>query len=77
MIETIGTIGALIILYTFVMNQLERLSADSFQYDVLNLLGSGLLVYYATSIGSVPFILINGVWALLSLKDVLAHIFRK
>jgi len=77
MIEIIGIIGALIILYTFVMNQYEKLSADSFQYDFLNLVGSGILVYYATILESIPFIVINGLWALLSLKDVLARIFRK
>jgi len=77
MIEIIGTIGAVIILYTFVMNQFGKLSADGFWYDFLNLLGSGALLYYAATLGALPFIIINGIWAILSLKDVLAHIFKK
>ncbi len=77
MLEIIGSIGALIILYTFVMNQLEKLSADSFQYDLLNLIGSVTLVYYAVSLESIPFIIINGVWAFLSLRDVLSSVFDK
>lgn len=77
MLEIIGIIGALIILYTFVMNQLEKLSADSFRYDFLNLVGSAILVYYAFALGSLPFLIINGVWMLLSLKDVVYGVFRK
>lgn len=77
MLEIIGIGGALIILYTFIMNQLGKLSADSFMFDFWNLLGSSALLYYAYESLAIPFVLINGVWALTSLKDVLAWIFSK
>ena len=77
MLEIIGIIGALIILYAFVMNQLSKISIDDFQFDFLNFLGSALLVWYAIEINAIPFMIINGIWGLLSLKDLTLWLFKK
>ena len=67
----IGIIGAAIILICFLLNQFHKLNRDSFIYDFCNLIGSTILIYYAYLIWSVPFMVLNGVWAVVSLKDVI------
>lgn len=67
----IGIIGATIILICFLLNQFHKLSRDSFLYDLCNFIGSAILIYYAYLIWSVPFMVLNGVWAAVSLKDVI------
>jgi hypothetical protein len=65
--DFVGTIGAVCVLAGFVANETGKLSRDSWGYDVLNLMGSGLLVIYALSLDSVPFIAINATWCAVSL----------
>jgi len=43
---------------------------DSLAYDVINLVGSGLLVAYGVLIGAWPFVILNSIWAIFSLRDV-------
>ncbi|MBT6143128.1 hypothetical protein HOH51_01300 [bacterium] len=69
-IEILGVIGMLLILVAFTMNQLQKWTHESLAYDLVNFLGSVLLVYYAFVLQSVPFIVLNLVWALVSLKDL-------
>lgn len=66
----IGFIGALLILIGFILNELHRLTADSRAYDVLNLVGSLLLLIYAIAGQVWPFVLLNSIWALVALRDV-------
>lgn len=67
----IGILGATIILITFLLNQFGRLSAESRWYDGLNALGSLLLIVYAYILWSIPFMILNSVWFLVSLRDVI------
>lgn len=67
----IGTLGALLVLVFFILEQLNVLKNSSLIYDAGNLIGSALLVTYAILLSSVPFAILNGIWALFSLKDVI------
>ena len=67
----VGVTGAFIILVTFMLNQSGKLSAESRSYDIANAAGSLILVTYAFMLNSIPFIILNGVWFVVSLKDVL------
>jgi hypothetical protein len=67
----VGILGATIILITFLLNQFGRLSAESRWYDGLNALGSLLLIVYAYILWSIPFMILNSVWFLVSLRDVI------
>jgi hypothetical protein len=73
----IGILGACLILIGFIANEFGKLTAKSFGYDFLNLLGSALLVWYSVLLASWPFFLLNIVWALVSLRDVLQGIRKK
>jgi len=69
-VTALGFTGAFMILLAFIMNQLKFLGREDFAYDALNAAGGMMLVGYALIIGSYPFLLLNGVWALISLRDV-------
>ena len=78
MFETaIGTVGVLILLIFFILNQLKIMSAENIWYDLGNLVGASLLVVYAYLLWSIPFLILESVWALFSLREVINDLRRK
>ncbi len=73
----IGVMGALIVLVFFILEQTHKISNDSIWYDFGNFVGSSLLVIYAILLSSIPFIILNGFWAIFSLRDVILDLKRK
>lgn len=73
----LGVLGAAIILLAFIMNQLGRWRDTSLVYDLANVAGSILLVIYAYNLRSYPFLLLNSVWALISVRDVVVDMTRR
>lgn len=73
----IGIVGMMLILIAFFQVQRHAWSQDSLKYDIVNFIGSSLLVFYAVTGGAWPFVILNGVWALYSLKDIIADITTK
>jgi hypothetical protein len=69
--DIVGVAGATLVLIGFVLVQTHRLRDEDIRYDLLNALGSGLLLWYAVLLESYPFMILNSVWLLVSLKDVL------
>jgi glucose uptake protein GlcU len=67
---TLGIIGMALILLGFFMTQSHKWSQDDLKYDLTNFVGSALLVYYGIIGRAWPFVILNGVWGLYSLKDV-------
>ncbi len=63
-----------IILLAFFLNQKHIIRDDSLAYDLLNLLGGILLVVYAWSLHSYPFLALNIIWSLISLKDMVSDV---
>ncbi len=74
MIDMLGITGAALILIAFVLNQQRILDDDDIGYDLCNLAGGTLLIFSAYHLHSLPFLLLNGVWTLVSLKDVLVDL---
>ncbi|MEK6959092.1 MAG: hypothetical protein AABW59_03555 [archaeon] len=70
MIEVIGLGGMAIILVAFMMNEFGKWDAESFAYDMANLVGGLLLAFYAFYINSLPFLFLNAVWAIVAARDV-------
>ncbi len=59
----IGIFGMVFILVAFVLDEFFKAwQQNSIRYNILNLVGSLLLSYYAYAIGSWPFIILNLVW---------------
>lgn len=67
----LGILGMILILIGFFGVQTHTMNQDDLSYDILNFLGSALLVSYGVAGHAWPFVILNGVWALYSLKDIL------
>ena len=66
MAQVIQVIGALIILGAFAGSQLGEMPTDSRLYLVLNVVGSVILAILAVVEGQIGFLLLEGVWAVVS-----------
>lgn len=72
----IGIIGMVFILAAFILDEFVRkFNRETIKYNLLNVLGSGMLLYYAFSLKGWPFVVLNLVWmgtALVKLAKILA-----
>ncbi len=64
--QAIQIIGALLILAAFTAVQLDRMRPDSRLYLTLNLIGSAILAVLAVLASQWGFVLLEGVWAIVS-----------
>jgi hypothetical protein len=64
--QLIQVIGALLILAAFAAVQFDRMSPDSRLYLALNLVGSIVLAVLAVAASQWGFVLLEGVWAIVS-----------
>jgi hypothetical protein len=67
----IGLVGALIILGCFIANELNAFDRHSVWYNLGNIVGSLILIEYSYLLASWPFLILNIVWALVALGDLL------
>jgi len=67
MLQVVSVVGAIAILLAFAANQFRWLDRTSVAYQGLNLLGSLLLTVVAVVERQYGFILLEGVWAIVSL----------
>ena len=64
--QIIGIVGALLILLPFAASQLGRLRVMSYSYQLMNFVGAAILTIIAVLERQYGFILLEGVWALMS-----------
>lgn len=61
----------LLILIAFIMDEFyKRWNQDTLKYNIINLFGSGILMYYAVALRSIPFLILNGVWFITSIIKI-------
>ena len=73
----IELVGAVLILSAFVLAQLGRLRTASLTYMVLNFVGAGILAVVAALDGDTGFLLLEGVWAVVSGFGIVRLLLRK
>ena len=66
LIQAVSLFGSLLILSAFIAAQLRRMHTSDRAYVLLNLVGSGLLAGVAILERQWGFLLLEGVWALVS-----------
>jgi hypothetical protein len=71
--DWIGFIGVMLLLVAFFLNLMDRLDNDSRLYIWLNILGAGIACYASIRLHYLPFIILEGMWTLVSLLSLLKH----
>ncbi|MGH9039538.1 MAG: CBU_0592 family membrane protein [Acidimicrobiia bacterium] len=64
--QVVQLVGAVLILGAFVAAQQRRMQTDSVPYLALNTLGAGILAVLAAMDADLGFLLLEGVWTLVS-----------
>ncbi len=66
-VDWIGFIGVFQILLAYVLNIFGKLEKKDLSFILLNLIGAGMACWASILMNYVPFIILEGVWALVSL----------
>lgn len=74
--DWIGFIGVAILLLAFLLNLMGKVSKDSLVYIIFNIAGGGLACLASWLINYIPFVILEGTWALVALIALLNY-FRK
>ncbi len=73
MVQIVSLVGSLLILTAYTANQAGRLQTDRLSYSLLNVVGAGILATVAVVEEQWGFLLLEGVWTLVSLLAVARH----
>ncbi len=62
----IGSIGVSLLLLAFFLNLFRFLRADAYPYLIMNVAGGGLSCLSSLQIDFIPFVVLEGTWALVA-----------
>jgi hypothetical protein len=65
--EITGSLGVAILLLAYLLNILKIIKTESLSYLLLNLIGAGIACFASWLIPYFPFVILEGVWAMVSL----------
>lgn len=70
LVQILQLVGALLVLAGFTLAQLQRLDPQSFAYLIVNAVGAGILAALAFEERQWGFLLLEGVWTLVSVAGL-------
>lgn len=68
-----GAIGGAIILIAYLLELFKHIDPYNKYFLAANIIGSALLTYYAYLLSSIPFIILNAVWVIGSVYELVKH----
>jgi hypothetical protein len=71
--EVMGSLGVTILLLAFVLNMLKIIKTESLSYLLLNFIGAGIACFASYLIPYFPFVILEGVWAVVSLISLIKY----
>ena len=72
--DWLGFLGVFLILMAYILNELGITSHLSLRYILLNLVGASIACFASILIDYVPFIILEGVWALVSFRSLVNYL---
>ena len=72
-IDWIGFIGVFMILLAYFLNITGKISINQLSFILLNLVGAGMACLASILLNYWPFIVLEGIWTLVSLYTLLKH----
>lgn len=73
-IDWIGFIGVFQILLAYVLNVLGKLKSKDLTFILLNLIGASMACLASILMNYLPFIILEGVWTLVSLMALIKYL---
>lgn len=67
----VGIVGMVFILMAFIDDLFKKITEDNVSYNLLNIAGGLALAYYAYSLSSLPFMILQLFWVLSSAYKLL------
>jgi lipid-A-disaccharide synthase-like uncharacterized protein len=74
--DLFGTTGLVLLLIAFIINH-QKIKRKEILFNILNFFGSLILTIYAHYIQSNVFMILNGIWAIISAYYVAGMILKK
>ena len=72
-IDWIGFIGVFQILFAYILNVLGKIKSNDLTFILLNLIGASMACIASILMNYVPFIILEGVWAFVSLISLIKY----
>lgn len=72
-IDWIGFIGVFQILLAYILNVMGKLKKENLAFILLNLVGASMACLASVLMNYLPFIILEGVWALVSLFSLFKY----
>ena len=67
----VGVIGMTFLLTAFALNLFKKVTQGSLIYNIFNIIGAGLLAYYAYVLNSLPFLILEAIWILFAVYKLI------
>jgi hypothetical protein len=71
LIEILGWVGSVEVITAYGLNSYQKIKADSFIFQILNLTGAIFLIINSIYKQAYPFTLINSVWAIIAIAALI------
>ncbi len=66
-----GVAGLAMLLSGFILGEFLKIGEDTISYNILNIIGSVLLAVYAVKLNSIPFMILETVWAIVAIYKLI------
>ncbi|MFL5752165.1 MAG: hypothetical protein ACJ76F_02065 [Bacteroidia bacterium] len=75
--DWIGFSGVTILLLAFFLNLAGKLAVSSPLYSLLNMIGAGMACLASVMINYLPFIILEGIWTIVSVLALIRGLVKK
>jgi hypothetical protein len=75
--DWVGLAGVTMLLVAFFLNLWGKISKDGLTYILMNMIGAGIACLASWLINYIPFVILEGTWALISLAGLIRYLKRR